>query len=311
MGLGMDQEDDDEDVDPEEIKRELALMRGKARGEKSSPKRVELPPPTHDVAPRKFAVSASALKATTSSSTLSAAPSTSPLRSSPPPRSSAPGPVARVSSPSPSRLNKPNKPKALVNLFDTSSDHEDDVVARRHRSSTPASRRSVTPTPGAGIERARQSPSSSPRSDDDEPIIRKAKPKNNRIDAFMAGLDGSDEEANTPKAARHSSRPGSSPNVVADFMATLEQSDEEDAETSGKTLSSQKAASDPVGLFDDEHEERDRAVRAGKTKIKVSQFTPLSEAKDTDDIRDWLRRICPRCKRTWHELREVSHEHGR
>lgn len=105
------------------------------------------------------------------------------------------------------------------------------------------------------------------------PISRKSKPKvkKNRLDAFMSDLDNHDQDTQTPTPPRHSSRAGSSPNVVHDFMATLQQSDDEDEEVLARAKAkSSQAALDPVGLFDEENEERDRAVRSGKTKVKVS-----------------------------------------
>jgi hypothetical protein len=271
MGLGMDKDDDDEPIDPAEIERELALMRGKARGDKSSPKRVTLPPPTHNVSSGRFQAGTTSLKATSSSSALSAAPSTSPLKSSPP-RSSAPVPIARPSSPSP--IRPPTRPSGLANLFDTSSDHEGTTTERRNRSITLTSRRSMTPTPGAGADaRALQSDPASSESDVEMPISRKSKlkVKKNRLDAFMSDLDNNDQDAQTPTPPRHSSRAGSSPNIVTDFMATLQQSDDEDEEVLARAKAkSSQAALDPVGLFDEENEERDMAVRSGKTKVKVS-----------------------------------------
>jgi hypothetical protein len=84
----------------------------------------------------------------------------------------------------------------------------------------------------------------------------------------MADLDVSEEEA--APAPRATSRFGSSPNAVADFLATLDQSDEEDDQPKQKSARPLiKSSSDHVDLFDDEEEERERAVRAGQSKIKV------------------------------------------
>jgi len=84
----------------------------------------------------------------------------------------------------------------------------------------------------------------------------------------MADLDGSDDErVPTPRVE---SRAGSSPNVVDNFLATLQQSDDEDeAEKSSSARALTKTSSETVALFDEEEEERERAVRAGKSKIKV------------------------------------------
>lgn len=84
----------------------------------------------------------------------------------------------------------------------------------------------------------------------------------------MADLDGSDNESEPTR--RIESRAGSSPNVVDDFLATLQQSDdEEEAEKTSSARALAKASSETVALFDEEEEERERAVRAGKSKIKV------------------------------------------
>jgi hypothetical protein len=157
-------------------------------------------------------------------------------------------------------------------MFDTSSDQEDQPAKSRARSSSPASHRSITPTPATREKgTSRRSITTSPSSDASVPPKSVVKGKKNRLDAFMANLDGSDGEADhTPRAK---SRIGSSPNKdIADFFATLQQqSDEEDDQarpSQDKTLP--KTSSDPVGLFDDEYEERDKAIREGKSKIKVS-----------------------------------------
>jgi hypothetical protein len=263
----MDKDEDDE-VDAEEIEREIARMRANARGEKSSPKRVELPTPTHEVAPRKFPIAR--LQATTSSSTLTTAPPTSPLRSSPPPRS-APAPAKRASSAIKERFSKAQE---LANMFDTSSDHEATQDNAKSRSSSPTSHRSATPTPATRDHRvSRRSAGSSPSSDASATPVRstKSKTKKNRLDAFMADLDGSDDEPAPTPRLRVESRVGSSPNVVDDFLATLQQSDdEEEAEKSSSARALTKTSSETVALFDEEEEERERAVRAGKSKIKVS-----------------------------------------
>jgi len=90
----------------------------------------------------------------------------------------------------------------------------------------------------------------------------------------MADLDDSDDERiPTP---RIESRVGSSPNVVDNFLATLQQSDdEEEAEKSSSARALTKTSSETVALFDEEEEERERAVRAGKSKIKVSPPTTM------------------------------------
>lgn len=86
----------------------------------------------------------------------------------------------------------------------------------------------------------------------------------------MADLDGSDTEPDpTPQIG---SRAGSSPNVVNDFLATLQQSDDED-EPAKINDAEPRAKTSSVGLFDDEEEEREKAVRAGKSGIKVSVST--------------------------------------
>jgi hypothetical protein len=265
LDLGMDKDDDDE-VDAEEIEREIARMRANARGEKLSPKRVELPAPTHEVAPRKFPIAR--LQATTSSSTLTTAPPTSPLRSSPPPRS-APAPAERTSSPIKERSSKAQE---LANMFDTSSDHEATQDNAKSRSSSPTSHRTATPTPATRDHRvSRRSAGTSPASDASATPVRstKTKTKKNRLDAFMADLDGSDDEPNPSR--RIESRVASSPNVVDDFLATLQQSDdEEEADKTSSVRALTKTSSETVALFDEEEEERERAVRAGKSKIKVS-----------------------------------------
>ena len=265
LDLGMDKDEDDE-VDAEEIQREIARMRAKARGEKSSPKRVELPAPTHEIAPRRLPIAR--LQATTSSSTLTTAPPTSPLRSSPPPRS-VPAIVGRASSPA---VERAEKAQELANMFDTSSDHQATQDNAKTRSTSPTSHRSITPTPATRAHRdPRRSAGSSPRSQGSATPLKstKIKTKKNRLDAFMADLDGSDDElAFSPRIA---SRVESSPNVVDDFLATLQQSDdEEEAEKSSSTRAVTKFSSETVALFDEEEEERERAVRAGKSKIKVS-----------------------------------------
>jgi hypothetical protein len=85
----------------------------------------------------------------------------------------------------------------------------------------------------------------------------------------MADLDGSDDEPNPSR--RIESRVASSPNVVDDFLATLQQSDdEEEADKTSSVRALTKTSSETVALFDEEEEERERAVRAGKSKIKVS-----------------------------------------
>lgn len=85
----------------------------------------------------------------------------------------------------------------------------------------------------------------------------------------MADLDGSGDEPEP--TTRIESRIASSPNVVDDFLATLQQSDdEEEAEKTRSSRALTKTSSETVALFDDEEEERERAVRAGKSKIKVS-----------------------------------------
>jgi hypothetical protein len=263
--------DEDEEVDAEEIEREIARMRAKARGEKSSPKRVELPAPTHEVAPRKFPIAR--LQATTSSSTLTTAPPTSPLRSSPPPRS-APAPPKRVSPPAEERAQKAQE---LANMFDTSSDHDATQDNAKARSSSPDSHRSATPTPATRDHRVpRRSAGSSPRSEASATPVRSTKPKTktkkNRLEAFMADLDGPDDEPE--RIPRIESRVESSPNVVDDFLATLQQSDdEEEAEKSSSAKALTKTSSETVALFDEEEEERERAVRAGKSKIKVCPNT--------------------------------------
>jgi len=261
LGMGKDAEEDDDEVDADEIQREIELMRAKARGDKSSPKRVELPAPTHHVAPRQFPVAR--LQATTSSSTLTTAPPTSPLRSSPPPRT-APAPIPRVSSPV---VRADKQSTELADLFDTSSDHEEQPKIARQRSSSPTYNRSTTPTPATRDHlNSRRSARSSPRSDASETPIKATKTKRNRLDAFMADLDVDDEQAPTSQIA---SRAGSSPNAVNDFLATLQQSDDEDeAEMDSAARALAKTSS--VGMFDEEEEERERAVRAGKSKIKAS-----------------------------------------
>jgi hypothetical protein len=264
LDLGMDKDEDDE-VDAEEIEREIARMRANARGEKSSPKRVELPAPTHEIAPRKFPIAR--LQATTSSSTLTTAPPTSPLRSSPPPRS-APAPTKRASSPIKERSSKAQE---LANMFDTSSDHEPTQDNARARSSSPDSHRSATPTPATRDPQNSRRSAGSPHSEASATPVRstKIRTKKNRLDAFMADLDGSDDGPDP--IPRIESRVGSSPNVVDDFFATLQQSDdEEEAEKTSSARALTKTSSETVALFDEEEEERERAVRAGKSKIKVS-----------------------------------------
>jgi hypothetical protein len=156
----------------------------------------------------------------------------------------------------------------LANMFDTSSDQEEQSGKTKEGSTSPTSHRSITPTPATRDHRkSNRSERSSPRTDASQTPVKTIKSKKNRLAAFMANLDGSDNEPDpTP---RIESRPGSSPNVVHDFLATLQQSDdEEEAENSSNTQPLAKMSS--VGMFDDEEEERERAVRAGKNKIKVS-----------------------------------------
>jgi len=294
LGMGKDAEEDDEEVDTEEIQREIELMRKKARGEKSSPNRVELPAPTHEVAPRKFPVAR--LQAATSSSTLTTAPPTSPLRSSPPP--SAAPPIERGSSPT---SLPTEKAQALVNLFDTSSQEEQPEAP--HASSTQVSHRSTTPTPATRDHRAPvRSVTSSPQSDASETPVKTTKPRKNRLDAFMADLDVSEEESAPPP--RTTSRVGSSPNAITDFLATLDQSDEEEDRprpSANKSLA--KTSSDHVDLFDEEEEERERAVRAGQSKIKVRRG---HGRRIYTDSRDSRRRSSRTCAAVWPRLREVG-----